>query len=152
MRLTIASESPLTADGRTLIAESQAALEEVYPSDEIFSVGAEEIARTATAFLVARDERGSALGCVALFDAGSCGEVKRLFVRRAVRGAGVAQALMRALEAEARGRGLSGVLLETGARLRPAVGLYERLGYRQRGPFGSYRCHPASLFMEKSFG
>jgi putative acetyltransferase len=149
MTATIAPESPLSADGRALIAESQQALEQAYPPDEIFSLDAEELAREATAFLVARDARGRALGCVALVDCGGYGEVKRLFVRPEGRGLGLARALMAALEAEARGRGLSEVLLETGSRLSPAVALYESLGYRARGPFGAYPEHPASLFMGK---
>lgn len=149
MHPTIAPESPLSADGRALIAECQLALEAVYPPEEIFSFDAEDLAREAAAFLVARDATGRALGCVALVDCGGYAEVKRLFVRPEGRGLGLARALMAALEAEARRRGLAEVLLETGDRLSPAVALYESLGYRTRGPFGDYREHPASLFMGK---
>lgn len=150
MRPTIEPESPLSADGRALIAESQLALEAVYPPEEIFSLTPEELDREAAAFLVARDALGRALGCVALVDCGGYGEVKRLFVRPEGRGLGLARTLMAALEAEARRRGLAEVLLETGDRLRPAVTLYESLGYRARGPFGAYAEHPASLFMGKA--
>lgn len=150
MNLLIAPDSPISADGRALIGESQLALEAVYPPEEIFSFAAEELAVAGTDFLVARDAGGAALGCVALVGCGGYGEVKRLFVRDIGRGRGVAKALMAALEARAAARGLAEVRLETGARLRPAVRLYERLGYRSRGPFGAYVTHPASLFMEKS--
>jgi putative acetyltransferase len=150
MRPTIATESPLSADGRALIAESQLALEAVYPPEEIFSLTPEELDREAAAFLVARDGAGRAQGCVALVDCGGYGEVKRLYVRPEGRGLGLARALMAAIEAEARGRDLAEVLLETGNRLGPAVALYERLGYRTRGPFGVYPEHPASLFMTKA--
>ncbi|MDH3263002.1 MAG: GNAT family N-acetyltransferase [Paracoccaceae bacterium] len=149
MHPTIAPESPRSADSRALIAESQLALEAVYPPEEIFSLDAEDLAREAAAFLVARDAAGRAIGCVALVDCGGYGEVKRLFVRPDGRGHGLARALMAALEAEARGRGLAEVLLETGDRLCPAVALYESIGYRARGPFGAYPEHPASLFMGK---
>ncbi len=149
MPITIFIDSPLASDGRKLVIESQAALEQAYPPEEIFSFDAAELAREAAAFFVARDGSGEALGCVALVDAGGYGEVKRLFVRPAGRGRGVAKLLMAALEAEAARRGLADVRLETGDRLEPAVGLYRSLGYRVRGPFGAYAEHPASLFMEK---
>jgi putative acetyltransferase len=149
MTLIIAPESPLSPDGRALVAESQAALEEVYPPEEIFSLDPAELAAEAAAFLVARDGAGRALGCVALVDCGGYGEVKRLFTRPEGRGRGVARALMAALEAEAAARGLPVVRLETGDRLVPAVTLYRRMGYADRGPFGAYAEHPASLFLEK---
>lgn len=149
MPITITPESPLDDDGRRLVAESQCALEEVYPPEEIFSLDAAGLAREAAVFLVARDGGGAALGCVALVDCGGYGEVKRLYVRSAGRGSGVARQLMAALEVEAARRGLREVMLETGDRLLPAVALYRSLGYCARGPFGSYPEHPASLFMEK---
>lgn len=150
MRPTIAPESPLAADGRALIAESQRAMEAVYPPEEIFSLTPEELAREAAAFLVARDAAGRAQGCVALVDRGGYAEVKRLYVRPLWRGLGLARALMAALEAEASARGLAEILLETGSRLGAAVALYESLGYRPRGPFGAYSEHPASRFMAKA--
>lgn len=145
----INSESPLAPESRKLVEESQRALEEVYPPEDIFSFTAEELAEPGTTFLVARSEAGDALGCVALVDCGSYGEVKRLFVRPEGRGLGVAKALMAALESEARARGLAEILLETGDRLEPALALYSGLGYLTRGPFGDYPEHPASHFMGK---
>ncbi len=150
MHPTIAPESPLSADGRALVAECQEALEAAYPPEEIFSLTPEELARESAAFLVARDDAGRAQGCVALVDCGGYGEVKRLYVRPEGRGLGLARALMAALEAEARDRGLAEVQLETGSRLRSAVALYESLGYSTRGPFGAYPEHPASHFMAKA--
>lgn len=160
MPLTIAEESPLSPEGSALVAESQAALEQVYPPEEIFSFDAAELARPGVAFLVARRPDGAggatgapgagrALGCVALVDCGGYAEVKRLYVRPGGRGRGVAKALMGALEARAAAAGLPLVRLETGDRLEAAVGLYRALGYRPRGPFGPYSPHPASLFLEK---
>jgi putative acetyltransferase len=154
MSLTIAAESPLSPEGRALVAESQAALEQVYPPEDIFSLDADGLARPGVTFLVARAAagiggRGRALGCAALVDCGGYGEVKRLFVRPEARGRGVAKALMAAIEARAAAAGLRTVRLETGERLQPAVALYRALGYAPRGPFGAYAPHPASLFLEK---
>ncbi|MFD9337381.1 GNAT family N-acetyltransferase [Streptomyces sp. NPDC060028] len=59
------------------------------------------------------------------------GSLGRLAVRKAARGLGVGVALVRALEAEAAGRGLSAV--DLGAQTH-ALGFYERLGYVAYGP------------------
>jgi putative acetyltransferase len=40
-------------------------------------------------------------------------------------------------------------MLETGPYQHQALGLYERLGYARRGPYGDYRDDPLSVFMEK---
>jgi putative acetyltransferase len=39
--------------------------------------------------------------------------------------------------------------LETGIKQDAAIHLYENAGFRRRGPFGSYRDDPLSVFMEK---
>jgi putative acetyltransferase len=149
MPLTITPESPLTPDGRALIAASQDALLEVFAPDEIFSFSPEELAGPEVAFLVAREGNGP-LGCVAMVDCGDYAEVKRLFVPPEGRGRGLARRLMADLEARARAAGKRWVRLETGDALVAAVALYQTLGYRVRGPFGDYAEHPASLFMEKA--
>lgn len=151
MHLKIAPESPLSPDGRALVDGSETALRMVYRASECFSFTAEELDRPGIQFLVARDAAKAAppLGCVALCDLGSYGEVKRLFVPEEGRGKGVAQALMADLEARARALGHCHIRLETGPKLAAAVALYEALGFRKRGPFGAYKAHPASLFMEK---
>jgi putative acetyltransferase len=82
-------------------------------------------------------------------------EVKRMYTRPAARGRGVAKALLRRMEDEARGANKSVLRLETGTYQREAIGLYKRMGFRPRGPFGSYAMMPAcnietSLFFEKA--
>ena len=146
--LKIAAESPVTTEGRLLIEGSEAALREHYPPDACFSFSPEELNGSDSTFLVAR-ELGEPVGCVALVDCGSYGEIKRLYVRQEWRGRGIAEALMDRLEADAGDLGLNFVRLETGSRLAAAVRLYERRGYNRRGSFGCYLDHPASLFMEK---
>lgn len=147
--VTVAQESPLTPDGRALLAGSQQALLAALRPDEIFTVTAEELDRPGLTFYVARGARGEALGCVARAEGAGYAEVKRLFVAPQGRGRGVARALMARLEADARAAGHPVVMLETADALRPAVALYEALGYARRGPFGAYAAHPASLFMER---
>ena len=148
MPVTIAAESPLTNDAATLIEGSEAALRAHYTAEECFSFDAAELAGDDVRFYVARRD-GTPVGCVALVDCGDYGEVKRLYVPDTARGLGVAGALMDHLEAEAAAVGLSAVRLETGDKLKAAVGLYTARGYARRGPFGDYADIPASTFMEK---
>jgi putative acetyltransferase len=78
------------------------------------------------------------------------GEVKRMVVDPAHRGQGVAAALLQALERRLAGRGLRLALLETGRDQHAALRLYERAGYRRRGPFAGYPDNGLSLFYEKT--
>ena len=77
------------------------------------------------------------------------GEIKRLFVLDRARGRGAAKQLMARLEAQLIAHGVTVARLETGIHQPEALGLYRRLGYAERGPFGSYAPDPLSLFLEK---
>ena len=77
------------------------------------------------------------------------GEVKRMYVDPSVRGRRIGARMVEALEAAMRARGLTLALLETGRDQHQAVRLYERCGYRRRGPFGGYPDNGLSLFLAK---
>ncbi len=76
-------------------------------------------------------------------------ELKRIFVVPEARGCGVGRQLVLTIEEAAGAEGLSGIVLETGVKSVEAIGLYRRLGYTGRGPFGTYGPDPLSVFMEK---
>jgi putative acetyltransferase len=78
------------------------------------------------------------------------GEIKRMMVTPAQRGAGLAGRLLASLEKSLHEDGIRLALLETGRDQAAAVRLYQRCGYRQRGPFGGYPDNGLSLFLEKS--
>jgi putative acetyltransferase len=106
-------------------------------------------------FFLARLD-GLTVGCggVAVFD--DYAEVKRMYTRPAARGRGVTKALRRRIEDEARRANKSILRPETGIHQEEAIGLYERMGFRPRGPFGQYAAMPSrnietSLFFEKPF-
>jgi len=149
MSVSVTIESPITPEGRVLIAGSEDALREVYTEDECFTFTAEELLDETIAFYVARKD-GVPVGCVALVDYKTYGEVKRLYVPQTARGLGVAKILMAHLEREAKAKGHTSVKLETGDKLVAAVSLYTSLDYAVCGTFGEYEEHPASLFMEKA--
>jgi putative acetyltransferase len=78
------------------------------------------------------------------------GEVKRMVVDVDQRGSGLGGRLLATVEDTLRGQGLRLALLETGAEQVEAVRLYERCGYRQRGPFGGYPDNGLSRFYGKA--
>ena len=86
--------------------------------------------------------------CAALVNKQHYGEVKRMFVDERKRGLGTGRKLLEHLVMFARMSGLSVLRLETGIHQPEAIGLYERLGFERRAPFGDYREDPLSLFME----
>jgi putative acetyltransferase len=82
-------------------------------------------------------------------DDGNYAEIKRVFVLDSHRGKGLSGRVMRFLEAELQIRGVSLFRLETGIKQPEALGLYRKLGYLERAPFGCYEADPLSVFMEK---
>jgi len=62
-------------------------------------------------------------------------EIKRVFVRQEARKLGVASQLSQALVDQARVDGYKRVLLDTSRQFIGAQGLYEKLGFKQRGPY-----------------
>ena len=57
---------------------------------------------------------------------------------------------MQHLENHLVGLGVRVARLEAGPKQPEALGLYRKLGYTERGPFGPYADDPLSVFMEKT--
>jgi putative acetyltransferase len=144
----IAVERPVRADVEALLRASRAMMAGLYPPESRHGLDLSAYERPEVTLFVARDN-GVAVGCGAfqLHDDGSA-EVKSMFVSPDARGRGVGRAILAAIEAAARGR-VSALRLETGVKQLPAISLYEAAGFVRRGPFGSYRDDPLSVFMEK---
>ncbi|WP_415952708.1 GNAT family N-acetyltransferase [Streptomyces sp. KLOTTS4A1] len=71
-------------------------------------------------------------------------ELKRMYVVREARGLGLARRILALLEEDARGRGRTRMVLETGTEQPEAIALYVSSGYEPCAKFGHYRFHPAS--------
>ncbi|MDH6465701.1 putative acetyltransferase [Micromonospora sp. A200] len=94
------------------------------------------------------DGRAVACGGVQSLDAAT-GELKRMYVRPAYRGRGIARQLLTALEELAFQRGHSVVCLETGVYLPAAIGLYTSCGYEPIPVYGEYVDNPYSVCFAK---
>ena len=142
-----------TAEVRALIGELDAELLRHYPPEQRHGLALDAIFQPHISFFVAWLD-GAAAGCggVALFT--DFAEVKRMYVREAVRGRGVADAILARLAAEASDAGRPLLRLETGTRQQAAIGFYRRAGFVPCAAFPPYSTMPAanvatSLFMEK---
>jgi putative acetyltransferase len=145
---------PSHAQAAPLVAESHTYLGSLYAQE---SNHAEELASLITGgsafYMVSDGNTPAACGAVKFVTgADNYAEIKSLFVRERYRGNGLATVLMECLEANARDRGVTVVRLEAGPKQPEALNLYRKLGYYDRGPFGTYRDDPLSVFMEKRLG
>lgn len=76
-------------------------------------------------------------------------EVKRVFVREDYRGRGIAKQLINEVEKQAKKKGFKKLILETGANMPEAYGLYKKLGYEIMENYGQYKNMNQSICMQK---
>lgn len=137
------------ADGFALRAAQRAEMDVRYEKPDS-EPGPPPSAADITAFLVAYDDDGTAIGCGGLrqLDAEHA-EVKRMFVAPTRRGTGVSTAILGELERIGRERGWNRLVLETGDRQPDAIRFYRREGFTRIPNFGYYAGHERSLCFEK---
>ncbi|WP_413672463.1 GNAT family N-acetyltransferase [Massilia cellulosiltytica] len=146
--MIVNAETPDQPEVRDMLARLDAYCAALYPAESNHLMDIASLMQGDVLFLVARDVDGAAVGCAALVNKQEYGEVKRMFVDERKRGLGTGRKLLEHLVMFARMSGLSVLRLETGIHQPEAIGLYERLGFERRAPFGDYREDPLSLFME----
>ena len=120
--------------GRALVDAYREVLEERIPAGRghTFSIDREvgDYEPPAGAWLVIYDPAGSPAACGGVRTlAPGVGEIKRMFVTPAARGAGLGRRLLLALEDAARELGLTCVRLDSHSALAEAVALYRASGY-----------------------
>ena len=132
-----------------LIRELDDELAERYPVQAIHGLHPDEMLSFPGVFLLGR-YRGEVVACGAVrpLDAGAA-ELKRMYVKPAVRRRGFARRLLAELEAVARELDVRVLRLETGIHQPESVALYEGAGYRPIPPYGEYVGNTYSLCYEK---
>ena len=149
--MRIEPTDPESAGARALIALSDAYMTALYPPESNHFESASALKASNVLFLgcFLQDQL---VGCGAvkiLSNDGRYGELKRVFVLESHRGKGYSKAIMEQLESHLKSNGIALARLETGISQPEALGLYRRLGYVEREPFGAYAADPLSVFMEK---
>jgi putative acetyltransferase len=143
-----------TPEIRALIGELDAELGASCTPEQRHGLKLEALFAPHIRFYVAWTEDGpQGCGGVALFC--DFAELKRLYVRPAARGKGIAEAILQRLTADATQAGLTLLRLETATLQTRALRFYRRCGFQPCGAFKSYASMPplaiaASIFMEKT--
>jgi putative acetyltransferase len=151
--ITLEAVRSATDELRGLIDNLDRTLAQEYLPEQQHGLKLDELFEPHMRFFIARLD-GEAVGCggVALF--ATFGEVKRMYVRDAARGRGIARALLSRIESETQANGLELLRLETGVLQLDALRLYERAGFQVCDAFGDYTAMApdaivTSIFLEK---
>ena len=136
---------------RALIEALDAYMVPMYPAESNHLLDIETLRQPQMRFFAAA-VNDIVMGCGGCWLHADYAEIKRVYVSPESRGLGLAKRLMDRIEAEAMTSGRRIARLETGIHQPEALGLYRRLGYVDRGPFGDYVEDPNSVFMEKMLG
>jgi DNA-binding MarR family transcriptional regulator/GNAT superfamily N-acetyltransferase len=135
---------------RAYMTELAARFEEGYDPARGISATDDEVSPPAGLFLLAT-LHGEPVGCGVLkFRPSAPAHLKRMWVAPEVRRVGLGRRLLAELEANAAGRGVRTVRLETHCALDEAISLYRTAGYREVPPFNDepYAHH----WFEKTIG
>ncbi|CUH66208.1 putative N-acetyltransferase YsnE [Thalassovita gelatinovora] len=146
--IIVEQSDPHAPQATALLQQSHALMQSLFPPEDNFFLSIDDLCAPNIRFFTAR-EGATVLGTGALAVQDSYGEVKSMFVAETARGKGVADALLRRIEDEARDLALPWLKLETGNLLHAAHRLYERHGFARCGRFGDYPQAASSLFMAK---
>ncbi len=152
MEIVVTIADPAHPPVRALVAELDAYLLPLYPAESNHLLDIETLRQPEMRFFAAfRGEEALGIGGCWLHE--DYAEVKRVYVTPAARGLKLAKTIMQRVEQEALSAGRIIARLETGIHQHESLGLYRRLGYAERGPFGDYPVDdPNSVFMEKRLG
>jgi len=149
--MKITALDPHSQAAQDLLTLSDNYLAALYPAESIHLASAIDLSDPSSLFLgVVDGENRVGCGSVKIIEGDiRYGELKRVFIKEAYRGRGLSRKLISALEGHLIQNAVWWIRLETGIHQPEAIGLYRRLGYSERGPYGGYSLDPLSIFMEK---
>ena len=137
-----------------LLEEHLRNMHEITPPNQVFAFDANKLREPDVTFWTAwKDE--VLLGCAALKEFSPTeGEVKSMRTPTSLRRQGVGRALLNHILEVSRQRGYRQLFLETGSHpgFMPAQTLYRSVGFRECGPFGTYKENGFSVFMSLRLG
>jgi putative acetyltransferase len=151
MTVVIAEEHPLTPDLSLLFDRHTADMHADTPPESIHMMDKAALAAPGIRFFVLRDgEAPLAMGAFKRIDAVHA-EIKSMHVLAEARGRGLSKVMLDHLVAAARADGFKRLSLETGVQptFVAARALYARAGFADCPPFEGYVDDPNSVYMTK---
>jgi putative acetyltransferase len=149
--LRIEALDPLGQEALLLLHEAALEARQLYPDliDPAAPMATNQAHKSCDIYLIAFLD-GKPVGCGALrkFDE-TTAEVRRVYVLKEARRAGIGHAILAQLETGARRLGYTMLVLETGNRQHPAMSLYESYGFTRIPAFGQYVNDPVSVCYSK---
>jgi GNAT superfamily N-acetyltransferase len=139
------SDSP---DFQLLAAELERHLRALDGDLQEFTAELNRIGPIAQVLVAYKEDRPIGCGAIREYEEGKA-EIKRMYVRPAGRGQGIATRLLEQLEQWAREGGYTACVLETGLNQPEAIALYQKKGYRNVPLFGRYIGSPNSICFQK---
>jgi ribosomal protein S18 acetylase RimI-like enzyme len=137
LTLTIVETDPADADAVRLMAALSQTLADITGDSGRSSFDPDDVRGPDACFILARDERGRAVGCGAYrFLDDGIAEVKRMYAQPGTSHVGAA--MLRYLEASAKAKGYARCWLETRRVNARAVNFYLKHGYQEIANFGKY--------------
>ena len=136
---------------RALLSGHLAQMQAITPPESVHALDIDGLLRPdVTVYSVWEGTDLAGCGALKELDHGH-GEIKAMRTAKEYLRKGVAGAVLEHIISRALARGYSRLSLETGASddFLPARSLYAKFGFRECGPFGSYRDDPNSVFMTK---
>ena len=122
---------------RALVGELEDELASLYSPEQRHGLKLGAIFQPHIRFFVAKLD-GVPMGCGGIAFFADFAEVKRMYVRKAARGRGIADAIMASLEEETRGQGLTLLRLEGGTHSFASHRFYARMGFAPARPSSLY--------------
>lgn len=146
--ITISPISPADAQVQLLISKLDHFQIELYGRENCHLDSIETLLKSGAHMLGAfSDKQLIGMGAVKIMD--GYAEIKRMYVEESHRGLGIAENILRRLEAYAVEQGENRICLETGIYHEAAMSLYKKLGYKIIDQFGEYKINGLSVFFEK---
>lgn len=150
MDVTIERATAPTDDVRALVEELEATLAAGYPAEQRHGLSLDALFTPHVRFFLAH-LAGTPVGCAGVALLPDLAELKRMYVRPAARGRGVADALLARIATETLAANLTRLCLETGDQQHAAIRLYTRAGFSPCAPFGPYAAMPPSRIATSRF-
>ncbi len=150
-RWTADPDTPTRPDVASLLARHEALMRTQTPDASCHVKSGDDLIATGARLLALRDA-GVLLAVGAMVPIGpDHEELKSMHVAEAARGQGAGRALVTAMIADARARGIRRLSLETGSGDDHATAraLYARAGFAACGPYAGYADDPLSTFMTR---